>query len=507
MLYLTHVVHVLLVSITILILFPTQMVVAAPSPQSAPSAIPMTATVTHHVAVIGGHSIRYTATAGTIEVTGFGGQSRASLFYIAYTVDRQGEDAPRPLTFAYNGGPGGSSALVHMAAFGPRTLRMADAADPPPSPRTIIDNPDSLLDVSDLVFVDPVGSGYSRLLPDAKADDFYGVVQDAHVTAQFIRRYIDQNDRWSSAKYLAGESYGTLRSAVTARLLQQDGIALAGIVLMSTILDNTTLFPQAGNDEPYWLFLPSEAAVAAYHHRIATPPDLDGLLREVRAFAGGPYLTALAQGSALPQAQRADVAETLHQYTGLPTDQILRAGLRVTPDEFARTLLADQSQVVARADGRFHAPLAQPAGDAGPASDPAYDAILPAFAAALNTYLRDEIGYVTIDRYVILDPGIADAWQWAPTSRGSPTALSVGYDLRDTMIANPDLRVFSVNGVYDLTSPFLASEYTLSHLGLPPDRQGNISYGYYPSGHMVYINGAARALLKRDLRSFYEQKF
>ncbi len=465
----------------------------------------MTATVTHHVAVIGGNPVQYTATAGTIEVTGPGGQSHANLFYIAYVVDRHGGDGPRPLTFAYNGGPGGSSALVHMAAFGPRTIRMADAAVPPPSPRTIIDNPDSLLDVSDLVFIDPVGSGYSRMLPDAKADDFYGVAQDAHVTAQFIRRYIDQNDRWSSAKYLAGESYGTLRSAVTAKLLQQDGIALAGIVLMSTILDNTTLFPQAGNDEPYWLFLPSEAAVAAYHHRIATPPDLDSFLRDMRVFAGGPYLTALAQGSMLPQAQRASVADALHRYTGLPVDQILRADLRVTPDAFARALLADQGQVVARADGRFHAPLA-PAGEATPASDPAYDAIIPAFTAALNTYLRDELGYVTADRYVVLDPGIADAWQWAPTSRGSPTALSVGYDLRDTMIANPDLRVFSVNGVYDLTSPVLASEYTLSHLGLPPERQRNISYGYYPSGHMVYISRTARAQLKRDLTSFYKRR-
>ena len=464
------------------------------------------ATVTHHVAVIGGKPVQYTATAGMIEVTGLGEQSRANLFYIAYTVDRHGKAGPRPLTFAYNGGPGGSAALVHMAAFGPRTIRIADAADPPPSPRTIIDNPDSLLDVSDLVFIDPVGSGYSRLLPDARADDFYGVAQDAHVTAQFIRRYIDQNDRWSSAKYLAGESYGTLRSAVTAKLLQQDGITLAGIVLMSTILDNTTLFPQAGNDEPYWLFLPSEAAVAAYQHRIPTPPDLDSFLREVRVFAGGLYLTALAQGSMLPQAQRASIAEALHRYTGLPTDQILRANLRVTPDEFARALLADQGQVVARADGRFHAPLAQPAGEATSASDPAYDAIIPAFTAALNTYLRDELDYVTTDRYVVLDPSIADAWQWAPTSRGSPTALSVGYDLRDTMIANPDLRVFSVNGVYDLTSPVLASEYTLSHLGLPSDRQGNISYGYYPSGHMVYISRTARAQLKRDMTLFYEHR-
>ena len=475
---------------------------AAASPL-APSATAGTASVTHHVAVIGGRAIRYTATAGTIEVTGPGEQSRADLFYVAYTVDADGGPGSRPLTFAYNGGPGGSSALVHMAAFGPRTIRVADAADPPPSPRTIIDNSDSLLDVSDLVFIDPVGSGYSRLLPGAKADDFYGVAQDAHVTAQFVERYIDRNGRWGSAKYLAGESYGTLRSAVTARLLQQDGISLAGIVLMSTILDNTTLFAQAGNDEPYWLFLPSEAAVAAFHHRIATPPDLDGFLREVRAFAGGDYLTALAQGSMLSQARRAGIADALHRYTGLPVEQILRADLRVAPDAFARTLLADQGRIAARADGRFLAPLAQPAGEATSASDPAYDATIPAFTAALNTYLRDELGYVTADRYVVLDPGIADAWQWAPTSRGSPTALSVGYDLRDAMIANPDLRVFSVNGVYDLTSPFLASEYTLSHLGLPPERQGNISFGYYPSGHMVYINATAHAQLKRDLMSFY----
>ena len=436
-------------------------------------------------------------------MTGLGARSRANPFYVAYTLDGTDKHIPRPLTFAYNGGPGGSSALVHMAAFGPRTIRMTDAASMPPSPRTIIDNPDSLLDVSDLVFIDPIGSGYSRLLPEAKADDFYGVVQDAQVTAQFIRRYIDRNNRWDSALYLAGESYGTLRSAVTAKILQQDGISLTGIVLMSTILDNTTLFPQAGNDEPYWLFLPSEAAVAAYHRRIATPPDLSGFLRKVRDFASGPYLTALAKGAALPEAERASIADTLHRFTGLPIDQILRSDLRVTPDQFSRMLLADQGQIVARADGRFHAPLAEPLGEESQASDPAYDAVIPAFTAALNTYLHDELDYVTTDRYVVLDPSVADAWQWAPTDRGSPTALSVGYDLRDAMIANPALRIFSVNGMYDLTSPFLATEYTLNHLGLSPDRQGNIRYGYYLSGHMIYINETARAQLKHDLVKFY----
>ena len=479
---------------------PAQMVGAAPCPSSATL---VRASVTHHVAVVGGKSIRYTAKVGTIEVTGLGEQSHAKLFYIAYTVDVHGNHSSRPLTFAYNGGPGGSSTLVHMAAFGPRTIHMADIAITPPAPRPIIDNPDSLLDVSDLVFIDPIGSGYSRLLPGAKADDFYGVTQDAHVTAQFVRRYIDENDRWDSAKYLAGESYGTLRSAVTAKMLQQDGINLTGIVLMSTILDNTTLFPQAGNDEPYWLFLPSEAAVAAYHRRVATPPNLNSLFQEVREFASGPYLIALAKGASLPEAERTSIADTLHRYTGLPTDQILRTGLRVTPDQFSRMLLADQGQVVARADGRFHAPLAQPLGQETPASDPAYDAIIPSFTVALNTYLHDELGYVTADRYIVLDSSIADAWQWSPTSRGSPTALSVGYDLRDAMIANPNLRVFSVNGVYDLTSPFLATEYSLNHLGLPPDRQSNISYGYYPSGHMVYISETARAQLKRDLMAFY----
>ena len=476
----------------------------ADAAESAPAAAPARSetAITHPTARIGTRAISYTATAGTITLTDAKDQPTANMFYVAYTAEGLGPTARRPLTFSYNGGPGGSSALVHMGAFGPRTVVTTNAAPTPPAPYTIVDNADSLLDTSDLVFVDAVGTGFSRITGKGEAKDFYGVVQDGRAFTQFIRRYISANGRWNSPKYLAGESYGTTRSAVLASMLQDEGIALSGVTLMSTVLDFSTLIPQPGNDLPYWTYLPSEAAVAAYHHKIAPSPDLPAFLQTVRAYAQGPYLSALAKGAALPPAERDAVAAQLHADTGLPVDYLERSNLRVTPERFEKQLLTASDETIGRYDARFRNADLDPIGDHAD-TDPSSDAVFGAFTAAFNTYIRDELHYRSDADYEFLSRDVNRQWQWHTEERGSPSAVNVSADLAKAMTENPYLRVFSANGLYDLATPFFATEYTLGHLGLAPALQSHITYGYYPAGHMIYLNPVAHAALKSDLVRFY----
>ena len=473
-------------------------------PSAAPLALPKAQTaITHHTARIGARTIRYTATAGTIVLTNAKDEPAASMFYVAYTADDAGAKNRRPITFAYNGGPGGSSALVHMGAFGPRTVVTTNAATTPPPPYDIIDNPDSLLDTSDLIFVDAVGTGFSRLVGGGTAKDFYGVEQDGQAFEQFVRRYITLNDRWNSPKYLAGESYGTTRSVVLAKMLQDRGIVLNGITLISTVLDFSTLIRQPGNDEPYWLYLPSEAAVAAFHQKLpSAPADVNAFLQTVRAFAQGPYLAALAKGAALTPAERAVIAQTLHADTGLPVDYFVRSDLRVPPDRFEKQLLGSTNETIGRYDGRFREFDVDSIGDSAD-TDPSSDAVFGAFTAAFNRYVREELHYRTDATYEFLSEDVNRHWQWYRHGESSPVAVNVGHDLRDVMTANPYLRVFSANGIYDLATPFFATEYSLAHLGLNPVLQSHISYGYYPAGHMIYLNPVAHAALKADLARFY----
>jgi carboxypeptidase C (cathepsin A) len=476
---------------------------ADPAPESAVLPIPAVPNaVTHHQAVIGGRTIHYAATAGTILLTDAKDQPVASVFYVAYTAENLGPSARRPITFAYNGGPGGSSALIHLGAFGPRTVVTTNAAATPPAPYAIVDNNDSLLAATDLVFIDAVGTGFSRIVGHGTPKDFYGVEQDGRAFEQFIRRYITANDRWNSPKYLAGESYGTTRSVVVGDMLQHDGISLNGITLISTVLDFATLESAAGNDEPYWLYLPSEAAVAAYQHKIATPPDMPAFLRDVRAFARGPFLNALAQGANLLPDARAAIAAQLHAYTGLPVDYLVRSNLRVEPERFQKELLAGSDETVGRYDGRFRGLDIDPMSD-GAETDPSSEAVFGAFTASFNRYIRDELKYRTDAEYRFLSGEVNEHWQWYRGQQTSPTATNVAPDLRDALTANPYLRVFSANGIYDLATPFFATEYSLAHLGLNPTLQSHITYGYYPAGHMIYLNPVAHAELTADLERFY----
>jgi carboxypeptidase C (cathepsin A) len=290
---------------------------------------------------------------------------------------------------------------------------------------------------------------------------------------------------------------------VLAKMLQDDGIALSGIVLISSVLDFSTIGPQPGNDLPYWLYLPTEAAVAAYQHKgSAGSVDSPGLLHDARVFAEGPFAQALAKGAALEPAERDAIAQRLHAFTGLPVDYLVRSNLRVRPGRFEKTLLGDEDRTVGRYDGRFSNFDLDPAGDAAE-TDPSSDAVFGAFTASFNRYVRDELHYRTEAPYEFLSYAVNDAWNWKRGDRDRPGALNVSADLRDAMTSNPFLRVFSANGIYDLATPFFATEYSLAHLGLAPELQRHISFGFYPSGHMIYLNPEAHAALKRDLVAFY----
>jgi carboxypeptidase C (cathepsin A) len=492
------------IAITIAITTSTGAAGAADTPPTGAEAPPPVArtVITHHTAQVGGRTLRYTATAGTLILTDAKDEPTASVFYVAYTADGLGASTRRPLTFAYNGGPGGSSALIHLGAFGPRMAATTNAATTPPPPGEIVDNPDSLLDTSDLVFVDAVGTGFSRIVGHGTPKDFYGVDADGRAFEQFVRRYITINDRWNSPKYLAGESYGTMRSVVLAKLLQRAGISLSGVTLISTVLDFSTLITQPGNDLPYWLFLPSETAVAAFHHKIAVTGDLPTMLARVRAFAQGPYASALAKGAALSSSERDTIAAELQADTGLPLAYLVRSNLRVEPERFEKELLRATDETVGRYDGRFHAYDLDPISD-GADTDPSSDAVFGAFTAAFNRYIRDELHYRTDADYRFLSGDVNRQWEWQHDNGGSPSAVNVIGDLRDVMTANPDLRIFSANGIYDLATPFFGTEYSLAHSALNPALQGHISFGYYPSGHMIYLNPVAHAALKADLARFY----
>jgi carboxypeptidase C (cathepsin A) len=489
-----------------LLIVPAAAASATPDPaaNSSPLPVPKAQTVvTHHAAHIGNRMISYTATAGMIVLTDAKDEPAASMFYVAYTANGATPTARRAITFAYNGGPGGSSALIHLGAFGPRMVVTTNGAPTPPAPYEIVDNSDSLLDVSDLVFVDAVGTGFSRVVGHGSPKDFYGVEPDGRAFEQFIRRYITLDERWNSPKYLAGESYGTARSAVLANMLQKDGISLSGITLMSTVLDYATIIAQPGNDLPYWLYLPSEAAVAAYHHRLPqAPPDLPAFLAAVRTFAQGPYLGALSKGANLASNERDAIAQELHADTGLPLDYLVRSRLRVPPERFEKQLLSGTDETIGRYDARFHDFDLDPVADAA-GHDPTSDAVFGAFTAAFNSYIRSELHYVTDAKYEFLSSDVNRQWQWQRGENGSVTGVNVAHDLRDVLTANPYLRVFSANGIYDLATPFFATEYSLAHLGLDPALQPHITFGYYPSGHMIYLNPAAHSALKADLVKFY----
>ncbi|MBU6470256.1 MAG: peptidase S10 [Gammaproteobacteria bacterium] len=466
-----------------------------------------TKSVTQGSVTINGQAIKYTATAGTLILRDAKNEPTASMFYVAYT--RDGADAKtRPLTFVYNGGPGSSSIWLEMGAFGPVRVEVSDAQATPPPPYGIVPNQYSLLDKSDLVFIDMVGSGYSRLVGKGEGKDFWGVDQDVASFGQFIQRYITANNRWNSPKYLLGESYGTTRSANLADWLQQNGVALNGVVLQSTILNYGDTMP--GTDLEYITYLPSYAAIAWYHNKLPNKPaELAPFLEQVRAFARGEYADALFQGSKLPQSEYNDVLAKLVQYTGLSAQFLKNANLKVSPTQFRAELLRDEDRILGRYDARYEGINSDNA-QAFPEYDPSDTGIGPAYTAAWNWYVKNRLRYETTETYRVTGYNIIGPWDWKHPLPGrrsffTPPLPDVAANLGDAMRKNPHLKVFSANGYYDLATPFFKTEFDLDQLDLPPAIYKNIQFYYYPSGHMLYLHVPTLAKYKADLAKWYDE--
>ncbi|NML32814.1 S10 family peptidase [Paraburkholderia antibiotica] len=463
---------------------------------------PEATSVTTHSIRLNGRKFDYIATAGNLLLHDKNGAANASVFYVAYTVPTK-TPATRPVTFLFNGGPGAGSVFLLMGSVGPKRVRTASPASTPPAPYTLDDNPDSLLDITDLVFIDAVGAGLSRPVGHGTGKDFWGVDQDVNAFAQFIDRYLTLNQRWNSPKYLFGESYGTARAAMLAYALGQNDVALNGVILLSSVLNSAAFSP--GSDFESESYLPSFAAIAWYHDRITPKPvDLPAFLDEARAFARGPYVQALAQGDALPDEQRDAIAARIAYFTGLDVGFVKRNRLRLYPSRFRSELLRDQSRSVGRYDGRFEGIDFDDASER-PDFDASVSSVSKAFNAALHRHLAEDLHYTPTDRYRVFNDDALRQWDWKHREWwGEHLQLPyAGGDLAEAMRQNPQLRVMSLNGYFDLATPFYATEYALAHLGLDPPLRGNVRIAYYPTGHMVYLDDAALHALRRDLASFY----
>ncbi|QUD87264.1 S10 family peptidase [Phenylobacterium montanum] len=461
----------------------------------------------HHTVTIGGKQIAYTATAGTLTIRDDDGKPTASMFYVAYTAGAD-HDPHRPVTFFYNGGPGSSSVWLHMGSLAPVRVRTDSPQATHNAPFDLGPNPDSLLDKSDLVFVDAIGAGFSRPLGDTKLAAFWGTDPDIDAFARGIERYLTVNDRWNAPKFIFGESYGTTRSAGLAYRLQKDGAQLNGVILLSSILNYGRRDP--GFDQELINYIPSYAATAAYHHRSATQPnDLAAYLKAVRDWARGPYALALAKGQDLSPAERQQIADQMAGYTGLPAKFILDSDLRVDLRRFLKEELRDQRRTLGRYDSRFTGMDVDAAGES-PEYDPSDTGISGAFVSSFHDYLSRELGYQTDLSYRPTFYSSGVQWNFThkppvatPFQSGNPA--DVAQDLSAAMRENPHLLVYSLNGLYDMATPFFGTEYDLGHMQIDPSLRANLRFAYYPSGHMVYLNPDALKAMKADLARFYDE--
>jgi carboxypeptidase C (cathepsin A) len=465
--------------------------------------------VTQHSVVIGGTPIAYTATAATLIVRNEKDEPWASIGYVAYTKKDPGDLSHRPITFAYNGGPGSSSIWLHMGALGPRRVETSDAAPTPPAPYRTVDNAFSILDRTDIVMIDPVGTGVSRAVGKAQDKDFWGTDPDIESVSRFIKQYVTDNDRWNSPKYLLGESYGTTRSAGVVDWLQSNAnMAFNGVVLVSVALDLEAIFNMEENERPFPLFLPTYAAVAFYHKALPEPPPaLEPFLDEVRAYALGEYASALMKGSALSEAERSAVARKLHQYTGLSVAYLEKADLRVSEGEFTQELLREHHETVGRLDARFTGVTLDVLSKEAD-YDPQSAAVSGAYTAAFMNYYYGELKFPRDKSYVVTARVFRD-WDFKhrlPGARfGAQPFVNTGPDLASALTTNPDLRVLVLNGYYDLATPFLATEYMMSHLGLEKAVRSHIEMKYYEAGHMMYVHEPSLKKFKEDVAAFYDR--
>lgn len=479
---------------------------AQQAPTPTPAAPDSGLVVTRHQVTVGGQPLRYTATAGIMPMRDETGTVKANIFFVAYTLD--GADrATRPITFAYNGGPGSSSTWLHMGALGPRRVHLSDEGDALPPPYGTVDNEETWLGFTDLVFIDPVMTGFSRPAEGQDKAQFTGVEEDIASVGDFIRLYATRFERWLSPKFLAGESYGTFRSAGVGQYLQaRYGMYLSGIVLISSVLDLKTLEFAVGNDLPYPLYLPAYTATAWYHQKLPADlqaADLESAVQQAREFATNDYARALLLGNRLPAGERQRIVAGLARFTGLDPSFIEEANLRVTDTRFFKELTRADGHTIGRLDARFEGTDRDGTADAVE-YDPSYAAIQGPFSAVVNDYLRSDLGYASDLPYEVLG-GRVQPWNWGTGTAGYTNleTVNVAERLRAALTQNAALHVMVANGWYDLATPFSATEYTFAHLGGDPALADRVRLTYYPAGHMMYIHTPSRQKLVADVRAFY----
>lgn len=460
--------------------------------------------VTHHTIKINNQVIPYTATAGYLTLRDEEGKGKANVFFTAYTREDIKDLSHRPLTFAFNGGPGSSTVWLHLGALGPKKVLLDDNGFPLPPPFKLIDNPYTLLDVSDIVCLDAISTGFSRALPGEKPQQFHGVREDIEAVGEFIRLYLTRNNRWLSPKFILGESYGTTRATGLAGYLQgrRFGLYLNGVILVSSVLDFSTLDFSPGNDLAYILFLPTYTATAWYHHRL--PNDLQTkslreVLDEAEKLALNEYSLALLKGNSLSAEEKEVIIKKISRFTGLSSSYLAQANLRVSAYRFFKELLRNKHLTVGRLDSRFTGRDADAAGER-PDFDPSSTAITGPFATLINHYLRVDLKFPNDLTYAIY--GNVRPWRWIYEQQDRTPNVYLAETMRQALNQNKFLKVFVANGYYDLATPYFATEYTFNHIGLNGEFKDRVKMGFYEAGHMMYIHKKSHAQLKKDLAEF-----
>ena len=470
--------------------------VAGPGP-AVGGEVDETPVVTHHSLNLDGKTLNYTATVAQMPLKNASGETEAHIFYMAYTLDGVADNARRPVTFCFNGGPGSASMWVHMGGMGPRSPQLLSNGGMPQPPYRLRDNPDTWLDKTDLVFIDPVGTGYSRAKTIEIARRMNGVNGDIQSVGEFIRMYITRNNREISPLFIAGESYGTFRAAGLGGYLIDRGIAFNGIVLIGTTLNLETIWSRS-DDLVYELEFPTYAADAYYHKKVAPDlqkKDLKTFLKEAETFAMTDYSNALAKGDDLSPAERKAAIDKLVRFTGLEPRYLEESNLRWDVAHFTRQLLRNEHETIGRYDGRLAGPSAMNTGETSE-YDPSSTLITPPFTAMFTNYVRTELGYKT-DMFYYPSGGI-QPWDYGVQNGfGDTTAM-----LRNAMVKNPYMKVMVAAAYFDLATPYYAVEYTFNHMGLSPEMHKNIKWDFYQSGHMLYIDSDSHTKLKHDVSDF-----
>lgn len=468
---------------------------SAPEPPADP-------VVKQHSIQVNGKALAYTTTTGLMPINDDKGNIKANLFYVAYTKDGAEDTSKRPLTIVYNGGPGSSTIWLHLGGPAPRRIKMLNDGGMPKPPFELVDNEHTWLTETDLVFVDPVDTGFSRATSDEHAADAKGVEGDIASVGEFIRMYLVRNARWNSPLFLAGESYGTFRSAGLAGYLIDRGMAFNGIILISSILNMQTARFTLGNDLPYQLFMPTYAATAWYHQKIdknLRKKSIRAYLDEVEAWVEGEYVRALSLGDRIDEKHAAKIATDLAGYTGLSEEYVKASNLRINIHQFCKELKRDQLRHIGRLDSRFESWDGDGVDDV-PEFDPSMNGIIPPFGSVLQPYIRTELGYESDVEYHIIR-GFGPKWNNGDASKGYADTSDA---LRSAFAKNPYMKVFIASGYFDLATPYYATEYTFSHMNLDPSVRGNVQIKEYPTGHMIYIEHDSLVKLNEDCRTFIQ---